>query len=1085
MFFVCLFATVSSAVNMPVNFWDYQLEWKGGTDGNWANPGNWTPENLATPPPATGPDANNRVAILPNQPGPRITGSAKSLLLELNPWDPSPWGAQDVNLTITATATDCNFGSCIRINSEVSYDSYLGTTYLASRAIVNVYGGTVTTPGPYTDQTTNGIQIGGGSDNYGFSYGMLNIYGGEVNVPRLGLHFGEIGLYGGNLRVNSDSNFSVTIDHSLAALNKIRIDGGTFLVAGNHELDINTLRTGGFIVCDRGTLRNPVYDAGTNYTTLVSDVNYCVWNPTPANGATNVHYKYNVSDPNDPNSITLSWNESTASPLVNIDSNDDIYFGTSFTDVNVATRNNPRGVYMGSRNDDNNDPCSFTIKDPNNKKINTLYYWRVDENSVSNGFKKGLVWNFKTHDGKAYNPKPVDDSNVRPLDASLRLTWTAGDWAQSTGGHKVFFGTNYTTVSQGDDTDADGGYRGTVSDPYYPLSRLAEKGPNPPGKAWTLVAGKNYYWRVDEVNAIFGAVKVGNVWSFTPAAYLNIDDFEDSMSTDDVNANWPNGYLLTTTDTDQTGMCNSRTARGYAGRLLVRDSTGKYLQYTYNMFGTHPEFYGMVFSEARHTYDATTGTSFLGAGVINPAPRALRIDYKGRATNAANVLSPGGCMFPIPNQTDAGDLDRMYVAIEDTAHNVAIYLNPDANAQLSGNWASWYSALTDMNDANHAEDSHGNATTVNLNAITGFAIGFGIRGDAYSAYDNDGCDVNSVVMFDNIRLYAAACIPSYAQAQGLSADLDGDCDVDINDLDAFSNNWLWAAAPQHSITATVPHKAPVIWYKFNESSGVTATDSASGHTADVCGVVLWEPTGGRNGAGCITLNSLASDNSRVEVRDPNTAFGFLNSNDGSISLSVWINADSSVGNTMSNSWESFFTVYDSNWTERTSFSIPWRWGDPRAWFQSQSGNTIMGPLMPDNYFGGRWNHWVAIKDADSNTMLAYCNGSLVGTATSTTPLFTLPVQSIRIGMRGQSNANWGKWSGKVQDFKVFDYALSADEVAYLATDGTGVVGFIPLINSANFNKDGSTSPNTDANQKVNFGDLVIMGKQWHTQILWP
>jgi hypothetical protein len=118
-------------------------------------------------------------------------------------------------------------------------------------------------------------------------------------------------------------------------------------------------------------------------------------------------------------------------------------------------------------------------------------------------------------------------------------------------------------------------------------------------------------------------------------------------------------------------------------------------------------------------------------------------------------------------------------------------------------------------------------------------------------------------------------------------------------------------------------------------------------------------------------------------------------------------------------------------------------------------------------------------------MLAYCNGSLVGTATSTTPLFTLPVQSIRIGMRGQSNANWGKWSGKVQDFKVFDYALSADEVAYLATDGTGVVGFIPLINSANFNKDGSTSPNTDANQKVNFGDLVIMGKQWHTQILWP
>jgi hypothetical protein len=987
-------------------------------------------------------------------------------MLSLNPWDPGPWGGQDVNIIVTADAQDINCGAAIQIASQSDYDAYLGGSTLRQRAILNVYGGTVRTPNQ-NGLTGNlmGITIGGGSSGFGMSYGELNIYGGEVNVPRLVLQFGQVGLYGGTLQICTDSNFGLSTAHPLAALNKIKINGGTFIIYGKHDLDINTLRTGGFIICERGTLRDPVfaYDPVTdaNWTTLIADVNLCAWNPTPANGATNVHYKYNSSDPNDPNSVTLSWNESTASTLYPIDANYDVYFGTNYVNVNTATRDNPLGVYKGSaynNGPDPCDPCSFTIKDPNKFAVNTLYYWRVDENSVSDGFKKGLVWNFKTHDGKAYNPKPVDDSNVRPLDASLRLTWTAGDWAQSTGGHKVFFGTNYTTVSQGDDTDADGGYRGTVSDPYYPLSRLAEKGPNPPGKAWTLVAGKNYYWRVDEVNAIFGAVKVGNVWSFTPAAYLNIDDFEDSMSTDDVNANWPNGYLLTTTDTDGSGYCNSRTARGYSGRLLVRDSTGKHLKYTYNNDGTHPEFGGMVFSEAKHTYDATTGTSFLGAGVINPAPRALRIDYKGRATNAANVLSPGGCMFPIPNQTDAGDLDRMYVAIEDTAHNVAIYLNPDANAQLSGNWASWYSALTDMNDASHAEDSHGNATTVNLNAITGFAIGFGIRGDAYSAYDNDGCDVNSVVMFDNIRLYAAACIPSYAQAQGLSADLDGDCDVDINDLDAFSNNWLWAAAPQHSITATVPHKAPVIWYKFNESSGVTATDSASGHTADVCGVVLWEPTGGRNGAGCITLNSLASDNSRVEVRDPNTAFGFLNSNDGSISLSVWINADSSVGNTMSNSWESFFTVYDSNWTERTSFSIPWRWGDPRAWFQSQSGNTIMGPLMPDNYFGGRWNHWVAIKDADSNTMLAYCNGSLVGTATSTTPLFTLPVQSIRIGMRGQSNANWGKWSGKVQDFKVFDYALSADEVAYLATDGTGVVGFIPLINSANFNKDGSTSP---------------------------
>ena len=67
-------------------------------------------------------------------------------------------------------------------------------------------------------------------------------------------------------------------------------------------------------------------------------------------------------------------------------------------------------------------------------------------------------------------------------------------------------------------------------------------------------------------------------------------------------------------------------------------------------------------------------------------------------------------------------------------------------------------------------------------------------------------------MFDNIRLYAKTCNPTYAHTTGgLTADLDNDCDVDINDLDAFANHWLWAAVPQHTLTGiTAPHKAPVI-----------------------------------------------------------------------------------------------------------------------------------------------------------------------------------------------------------------------------------------------------------------------------------
>jgi Concanavalin A-like lectin/glucanases superfamily len=1043
MLFLCLLATVSSAVNMPVNFWDYQLEWKGGTDADWANPGNWTPENLAGIPPATGPEPNNRCAVLPNQPGPRITGNATCLMLELNPWDPTSWGAQDVNLTITATAADVNFGSCVCINSEVSYDSYLGTSYLASRAIVNVYGGTVATPGPYMNQTGMcGISVGGGSDNYGLSYGMLNIYGGLVSVPKAALFFGEIGLYGGTLQVTGDPNFTISSTHPLAALNKVRIDGGTLILAGNHATDINTFRTGGFVVCDRGTLRDPVYD-GSAWTTLVADINYCTWNPSPANGAINVHYYTS-----DGNSITLSWNPST---LVDIDVNHDVYFGTSFADVNTATKTST-GIYKGSLSDPY-DPCSYVVKDPNKFSPNTTYYWRVDEysNSGSN-FEKGLIWSFTTTDGRASVPTPVDDVNAgNALSEPLQLSWTAGDWT-SPNGHRVYFGTSYTSILNASTSNNDGRYRGTVTNPVYPLSRLMETGAVAPGKSWVLTPGTPYFWRIDEMN---GATQVGGkgaVWGFTPAAYFNIDDFETYSSTDDVNLAWPNHYAV-------TGCIGSF---GDSGRILVRDSTGKYMRFSY--YGNTPS--GMNFSEAKRPY---TCTSFTGKGFYSPSPKALRVDYRGYSVNSADPV-----------------YDRMYVAIEDTAGNVAVYDNPDPNAQLNGNWTSWYTALKDIS-------ALGSPAPVDLNVISGFAIGFGVRCNNYDAEAGDGN-----VMFDNIRLYAATCVPSYAQAQGLSADLDGDCDVDINDLDILANNWLYTAVPQHSITTTVPHKAPVIWYKFNDGAGITATDSGPGsYTADVCGVAVWEPTGGRNGAGCINFNTLASQNTHVEV--PPAAFDFMadadhyynSDNGGSVSFSVWINADSSVGDTMNNSWAALFTVYDSSWNELAVFSAPIRWYDSRTWFGQSPvglpGATAYGPTIQPSYFGGQWNHWAAVK-SEPNTLVVYCNGNVVVSATSESanvPFFKLPIQSFRIGMRGGQYANWAKWSGKMQDFKVYDYALDANEVGYDATDGTSVVEFMPLISPANINTDGSASPLTDPNQKVNFGDIAIMGKQWHTQILWP
>jgi len=96
----------------------------------------------------------------------------------------------------------------------------------------------------------------------------------------------------------------------------------------------------------------------SNCTTLVADVNFNVaWGPQPANNATNVHYKTP-----DGNSITLSWQPG------DLAKQHDVYFGTSFADVNSATT--ASAEYKGSRYDANGNPRNWTIANFN-FKMNT------------------------------------------------------------------------------------------------------------------------------------------------------------------------------------------------------------------------------------------------------------------------------------------------------------------------------------------------------------------------------------------------------------------------------------------------------------------------------------------------------------------------------------------------------------------------------------------------------------------------------------------------------------------------------------------------------------------------------------------
>jgi hypothetical protein len=112
---------------------------------------------------------------------------------------------------------------------------------------------------------------------------------------------------------------------------------------------------------------------------------------------------------------------------------------------------------------------------------------------------------------KASNPQPADGATDVPLDASL--SWDAGIYADK---HDLYFGTDFNDVNEATPADPRGvlheGLQGT--DVTWRCRCLFDY-------------GQTYYWRVDEVNDLHpdGPWK-GDVWSFTTANFLIVDDFE-------------------------------------------------------------------------------------------------------------------------------------------------------------------------------------------------------------------------------------------------------------------------------------------------------------------------------------------------------------------------------------------------------------------------------------------------------------------------------------------------------------------------------------------------------------------------------
>jgi hypothetical protein len=345
-----------------------------------------------------------------------------------------------------------------------------------------------------------------------------------------------------------------------------------------------------------------------------------------------------------------------------------VYFGDNFDDVNNAAGGLPQGT------------ATYI---PGPLELAKTYYWRVDEFDAVATYK-GHVWSFTT-EGAVGSPDP--SNGAEDVEHTPILTWSPGVYAAS---HQVYFGTDKDAVKYAD-----------TSSPEYKGTRDLGAESYDPGK---LLWDNTYYWRIDEVNNTNpDSPWTGNIWSFTTANFLVVDDFENY----DVNDNqiwfsWHDGLGYGTPGTEPYFAGNG------TGSAVGWDDTPSYTEETIVHGGSQsmPVFYDnsiLRYSEVEKML--TYPRDWTENGVST-----LTIWFRGDSANAAETL---------------------YVALNGSA--VVNHDNPNAS-QIEA-WTEWTIDLQAFADQG-----------VNLANVNTIAIGLGNK-------KNPVAGGSGTMYFDDIRLY--------------------------------------------------------------------------------------------------------------------------------------------------------------------------------------------------------------------------------------------------------------------------------------------------------------------------------------------
>jgi hypothetical protein len=389
----------------------------------------------------------------------------------------------------------------------------------------------------------------------------------------------------------------------------------------------------------------------------------------------------------------------------------------------------------------------------------------------------------------------------------------------------------------------------------------------------------------------------------------------------------------------------------------------------------------------------------------------------------------------------------MYVALQSGLNTAVVQHEADPNAVLQDTWQEWNIDLKSF-------------AGINLNAVKKMIIGTGKR----SAPQPGSA---GTVYFDDIRLYPARYIPGKGTL--LTADITKNGVVDYADLAIIARDWLL-------IDSTIATSAPVdpnmvVRYEFEDNLYDSAS-YAGYQNGDPCGSLTYD-------TGTVGNRALSLSGGPCANFGNPTALDFGTTN---WSVCAWIKTTQS-GTGDANKGSIFGKGGDAAGGIRYALAVGEldTGGDGKVTLTTDDNVTKVQATSTTSINNNVWHHVVGLRDG--TTLRLYVDGLLEGTATLTAGynLSGTFQHNAYVGtITNHSNSALYKfYRGLIDDVRVYNYALSNAEIAYLATKGAGQM-YVPLRSLANIY---DAEPQNF--KKVNLKDSATLSNEWQKQQVWP